>query len=80
MFSYIIINQAMSLFKQLSGYESEMTQFLKELKRKNPKIEEEQRQGRARLWDRPEIDLDTFEREKASRVKQQAYVYQNKTK
>jgi hypothetical protein len=70
----------MSLFKQLRGYESEMTHFLKELKQKNPKIEEEQRQGRARLWDRPEIDLDTFEREKASRVKQQPYVYQSKTK
>ena len=70
----------MSLFKQQTRYESEMTQFLKDLKSKNPKIEEEQRQGRARLWDRPEIDLDTFEREKASRIKQQAYVYQTKTK
>lgn len=69
----------MSLFKQ-SGYVSEMTNFLTDLKKKNPKIEEEQRQGRARLWDRPEIDLDTFEREKASRVRQQAYVYQSKTK
>jgi hypothetical protein len=57
-----------------------MTQFLKELKKKNPKIEEEQRQGRARLWDRPELDLDTLEREKASRIKQQPYVYQSKTK
>lgn len=80
MFSYIIINQAMSLFKQQTRYESEMTRFLKELKKKNPKIEEEQRQGRARLWDRPELDLDTLEREKASRIKQQPYVYQNKPK
>ena len=75
-----MINQAMNLFKQQTKYESEMTQFLKELKKENPKIEEEQRQGRARLWDRPEIDLDTMERDKASRVKQQAYVYQNKSK
>lgn len=57
-----------------------MTLFLKDLKKKNPKIEEEQRQGRARLWDRPELDLDTLERDKASRVKQQPYVYQTKTK
>jgi hypothetical protein len=75
-----MINQAMNLFKQQTKYESEMTQFLKDLKKQNPKIEEEQRQGRARLWDRPEIDLDTLERDKASRVKQQAYVYQNKSK
>lgn len=70
----------MKLSKQYSGYQSEMTQFLKDLKAKNPKIEEEQRQGRARLWDKPEIDLDEFERNKASRVKQQAYVYQTKVK
>jgi hypothetical protein len=75
-----MIDQAMNLFKQQTKYESEMTQFLKDLKKENPKIEEEQRQGRARLWDRPEIDLDTMEREKSSRVKQQAYVYQNKSK
>jgi hypothetical protein len=75
-----MINQAMNLFKQQTKYESEMTQFLKDLKKENPKIEEEQRQGRARLWDRPEIDLDTLERDKASRVKQQAYVYQSTSK
>jgi hypothetical protein len=75
-----MINQAMSLFKQYTRYQSEMTQFLKDLKEKNPKIEEEQRQGRARLWDQPELDLDTLERDKASRVEQQAYVYQNKPK
>ena len=70
----------MKLSKQYSGYQSEMTQFLNDLKAKNPKIEEEQRQGRARLWDKPEIDLDEFERNKTSRVKQQAYVYQTKVK
>jgi hypothetical protein len=69
----------MAMFKN-SRYQSDITNFLTDLKKKNPKIEEEQRQGRARLWDKPEIDLDEFERNKASRVKQQAYVYQTKTR
>lgn len=67
----------MSLLKK-SGYQSEFTQFINELKLKDPKIEEGQRAGRARLWDLQPIDLDTQERLKASRVSQKAYVYQNK--
>lgn len=58
-------------------YESEFTNFLRELKRKNPQLEAEQGQSRAIWWDRKQ-DLETLEREKESRVKQQAYVYQNK--
>jgi Protein of unknown function (DUF3460) len=67
----------MSLLKK-SGYQSEFTQFINQLKLKDPKIEEGQRAGRARLWDLPPTDLDTQERLKASRVSQKAYVYQNK--
>jgi hypothetical protein len=67
----------MSLLKK-SGYQSEFTQFINELKLKDPKIEEGQRTGRARLWDLPPTDLDTQERLKASRVSQKAYPYQNK--
>lgn len=69
----------MKLSKQLKGYESEITNLIQDLKKKNPKLEEEQRQGRARLWDQPEIDLDRLEREKASSLQQQAYVYQSKS-
>ncbi len=59
-------------------YESEITKFIKDLKEKSPQLEERQREGWALLWNKAPTDLDTQERTKASRVKQQAYVYQNK--
>ena len=68
----------MKLSKQFQRYESEATLFLKDMKQQNPNIEQSQREGRALLWDRESLDLDTQERNNASRVKQQAYVYQNK--
>lgn len=64
--------------KQYSLYESEITRFIKDLKEKNPKLEEQQRAGRALLWDKSPLDLDARDRAEQSRVKQQAYVYQNK--
>jgi hypothetical protein len=69
----------MKLTNQYQRYESEFTRFIKDLKQKNPKLEEEQRAGRALLWDKPSIDLDTQKQTKESSVKQQAYVYQNKS-
>ena len=68
----------MKLTKQFQLYESEITQFINDLKKKNPKLEEQQRAGRALLWDKALIDLDQNQRTEDSRVKQQAYVYQNK--
>jgi hypothetical protein len=68
----------MAFTKQFQLYESEATKFIAELKQKNPHLEEEQRAGRALLWDKAPINLDNSEREKSSRVKQQPYVYQNK--
>lgn len=68
----------MALTKHFKLYESEATQFINGLKERNPKLEEEQRAGRALLWDKAPINLDNSEREKNSRVKQQPYVYQNK--
>jgi len=59
------------------SYESEFTKFVRELKQKNPQLEAEQRKSRSIWWDHKQ-DLETLEREKESRVKQQAYVYQNK--
>jgi hypothetical protein len=69
----------MKFTKQYQRYESEITQFIKELKQKNPDLEEQQRAGRALLWDKPAIDLDAQQRARESRVTQQAYVYQNKS-
>jgi hypothetical protein len=68
----------MAFNKQFHGYESELTKFIAELKVKNPNLEEDQRAGRALLWDKTPINLDNSEREQNSRVKQQPYVYQNK--
>ncbi len=59
-------------------YESEITQFIRELKAQKPYLEAEQKKGRALLWDKTPIELDEAEREKASRIEQQAYVYANK--
>ncbi len=67
----------MAWFIKKSGYVSEFTQFLVEMKQKNPAIEEGQRAGRARLWDKEPIDLDNMRRSQESRVHQSAYVYQN---
>ena len=68
----------MKLTKQFQLYESEHTLFIKQLKAANPAIEEGQREGRALLWDKAPIALAEQDRGTESRVKQQAYVYQNK--
>lgn len=56
-------------------YQSEITQFLNQLKEQKPELEEQQRKGRALLWDKQPLDLDERERQQASRVKQTSYVY-----
>lgn len=68
----------MKLSKQFSLYESDHTLFIKDLKARHPGMEEGQRAGRALLWDKAPVTLSEQERVKASRVRQQAYVYQNK--
>lgn len=68
----------MKFSKQYQLYESEATQFIKDLKKNNPQLEQSQRDGRALLWDKPATDLDTQKRNNESRIKQQAYVYQSK--
>ena len=59
------------------SYESEFTKFMREFRQQRPQLEVEQRKSRAIWWDHKQ-DLETRERAEASRVKQQAYVYQNK--
>ncbi|HEU4376590.1 MAG TPA: DUF3460 family protein [Telluria sp.] len=68
----------MKLTKQHQLYESDHTLFIKSLKAANPEIEVGQREGRALLWDKAPITLNEQDRNADSRVKQQAYVYQNK--
>lgn len=68
----------MKFSKHNYRYESEATRFLKELKEKDPTLEQKQRAGRAIWWDKPPIDLEERRRAEESRIKQQAYVYQTK--
>ncbi len=67
----------MNIFKKKSGYVSDFTRFIEELKQKNPSLEAAQQQGRARLWDKDKLDLDEMRRAQESRIKQSAYVYQS---
>jgi hypothetical protein len=62
--------------KRKAGYESEVTQLVRNLVQDKPQILEEQKQGRALWWDR-HLDLDLLRRWRESRVKQRGYVYQS---
>jgi len=59
------------------NYESEITQFLRDLKAKSPDIERQQREGRAIYWDK-QLDADELRRWKESNVPLQGYVYQTR--
>ncbi|HWJ94805.1 MAG TPA: DUF3460 family protein [Telluria sp.] len=65
-------------FKQHTKYESDHTKFIKELKEKNPELDQRQQHGRSLLWDKAPLSLDEQRRVAESRVRQQAYVYQSK--
>ena len=58
-------------------YKSDVTQFIEQLKQTRPTLEDEQKRGRALLWDRP-IDREAQSAWRAARVPQQPYVYQTK--
>ncbi len=59
-------------------YTSDVTQFIQDLKARKPSLEQEQRAGRALLWDKPQDRTASAEWLEAD-VPQQAYVYQTKT-
>jgi hypothetical protein len=58
-------------------YQSDVTQFLEQLKAQRPSLEDEQKRGRALLWDKP-VDRDAQADYRSARVPQQPYVYQTK--
>ena len=68
----------MKFLKQQKAYVSDHTQFIQQLKDKNPGMEDRQRQGRSLLWDKEPLSLDEMRRRAESRVRQNAYVYQSK--
>lgn len=63
--------------KKQKQYESDITKFIQEMREHNPSLEEQQLAGRARLWDKAPIDLDTVKRNNDSTIEQKPYVYQN---
>ncbi|HMS80300.1 MAG TPA: DUF3460 family protein [Burkholderiaceae bacterium] len=63
----------------MAAYESEITQFLKQLKQERPHLETEQRKGRAIWWDKDAIDLEQARRWRDAKVPQKPYPYQTET-
>ena len=57
------------------AYTSDVTTFIDQLKAAKPTLEEEQRKGRALLWDK-RIDRDAQAEYGDAKVAQQPYVYQ----
>ena len=58
-------------------YKSDVTSFIDELKAKKPTLEEEQRAGRALLWDK-RVDRTALAEYSEANIPQQPYVYQTK--
>ncbi|MCU0763376.1 MAG: DUF3460 family protein [Hydrogenophaga sp.] len=67
----------MSIFAR-PHYTSDATQFLQQLKTEKPSLENEQREGRALLWDK-QIDREHQAQADAAEVPQPAYVYQTRS-
>ncbi|HOX88700.1 MAG TPA: DUF3460 family protein [Burkholderiaceae bacterium] len=62
----------------MARYESEITQFLRELKTARPEIAARQREGRAIWWDK-QLDGEQQRGFRDARVPQQPYVYATKS-
>ena len=59
-------------------YTSDTTDFIAELRKQKPSLEEEQRRGRALLWDK-RLDGDALRDFAEGKVDQQPYVYMSAT-
>ena len=59
-------------------YESEITQFINQLKKEDPTMDSRQLAGRARLWDKA-LNTEQQEGYRAGKVAQQPYVYYQNT-
>lgn len=64
----------MSFFRR-PDYESDVTQFIKQMKEQKPAVEAGQSYGRSLLWDK-DVDRDLQSEFSAARVAQKPYVYQ----
>jgi hypothetical protein len=57
-------------------YQSEITQFIEQLKTEKPDLEARQRAGRALLWDK-HVNREAWTEWRGAEVPQKPYVYQN---
>lgn len=64
----------MSIFRR-PDYQSDTTQFINQLKQQKPELEQQQRAGRALLWDK-QVDRQIWTEYREAEVPQQPYVYQ----
>ena len=64
----------MSFFRR-PDYESDVTQFIKQMKEQKPTVEAGQSFGRSLLWDK-DVDRELQGEFRAGRVAQKPYVYQ----
>ena len=59
-------------------YTSDVTRFIEQLKTQRPTLEDEQKRGRALLWDKA-VDRQAQAAWTEARVPQQPYVYQTRS-
>jgi Protein of unknown function (DUF3460) len=57
-----------------TGYESDITNFIRELLEKKPEIKVEQKKARAMWWDKI-LDRDELQRKREAEVERTSYVY-----
>jgi hypothetical protein len=57
-----------------TGYESDLTKFMREFLERHPAQAEKQKQARATWWDKPEA-LEDLKREEDSKLPASGYVY-----
>ena len=67
------MSKLLRLFRR-PDYQSDVTQFIEQLKAQRPDIEAQQRAGRAIWWDKL-LDREAIGNWKKARVPQKAYVY-----
>lgn len=68
----------MHIFRR-PDYQSDATQFIEQLKARQPQLEAQQRQGRDLLWDKS-VDRGAWAGYAQARVAQKPYVYQTEGK
>jgi hypothetical protein len=72
------MSKLLRLFRR-ADYQSDITQFIEQLKTDRPDIEAQQRAGRALWWDK-HLDRDAIGEWKQAKVPQKPYVYGNDPK